>query len=392
MPAPPPGAGQPPNGHSTIGYAKWWRSPALALDLARRVLILTAAMLVAWALAAGTWRAWKTAAGALDAAVKASLPEDTLLRAMIVGAPFYVLGALGAVTLILIASALIGGAFGFLFGIPRMEPGQVVVAPRQTPPTPPTAGTSAPASGAAAAGPMPSADRSSATAQATTTPGQRIPFRPSPALNEIADWLTKIIVGLGLVQARDIGAGFRDIMFWLLKNAGLDRFPAAGAVVPACMIGGLIGGFLAAYLITTLVIGPEIADAADALDTEREALKRQAEEDRIDARLSREAAARFQGEAARAEADRANERARRLAVEAGERAQIASEWQSVDLQALLTDGAARPEVSPVARTFADRRLDPTWSVDERRAWAKINIALGRLEQGFEAYREATETP
>jgi hypothetical protein len=327
-----PGAPQPPL-RPALTYRHPERAVALGLWFAR----LVAALLAVWAVAAGTWRAQRP--GAVHDDALRTIDPDWLVLAG--GAVFYAAGALGAVALVLLAAALVGGAFGFLFGLPRME-GRVAV-------TQGAASEAAVRSGGPAGGGAPAASTPVRTTTEASTAAERTTFRMSPALNEIADWLTKIIVGLGLVQAREIGDGFLAIVTWLLGPVGLSRFPMAGAVVPASIVIGLIGGFVLVYLVMTLVIGRELADAALDLDAER-ARQLEAEE-----RRGLEARAKLEAQRAVVRAWGTREMTRRLDA--------------------LRPGAERPPVDAEAQAFAAQDLS-TVADSEVRAWYNVQRALG----------------
>lgn len=341
--------------------------PYWARKIAGRFGLLVAVPLALWAVAAGTWRALDTTVA--DAEMVGIIGYQTVAAAG--AALFYALGGFAAGVLILVAAGLIGGAFGFLFGLPRMEPrGAGFAASEQR---------RQDTNGAAPAGGPAAENEASSTATARTVVA-RTGFRMSPALNEIADWLTKIIVGVGLVQARDIGDGFASVMHFLLRDAGLMRFPAAGVMVPACMVIGLIGGFILCYLVMTLLVGPQLARAADDLETVSE-LREKA--DRAKERADDEERRRAEAEA----------ETQRTAARARERAKVVDDWRKFDLLELLSQrpGTAKPEVSEAAREFAELDFGACATLDEKLAWAKINAALGRQEQAFEAYQAMQET-
>ncbi len=113
------------------------------------------------------------------------------------------------ILLIAAAAAVVGVLIGFLFGIPR-------VAVRQ---------------------PVEGADDSSAGSLQTNT-----------NLEAISDWLTKIIVGVSLVQADEIVERF-DTLLINLARAGYPR-PVMGGTI----IFFVAAGFLSGYLWTRLVL------------------------------------------------------------------------------------------------------------------------------------------
>jgi hypothetical protein len=344
---------------------KDYRDPGAAVAFGRRLALGGIAVLLLWALAAGTWRA-----------LRHTEQQGFVLRlvqpewlAVLGGSLFYAAGALGAALLILLAAGLVGGAFGFLFGLPRMDgrgapqqltqniaPGQnaQIVSGTSQGGAAPAGGNLAQAPGGASSGatgdgrPAQQAAATAASARAAAAT-ERTYFRMSPALNEIADWLTKIIVGLGLVQAGAIAAGFERIMFWLLGPAGLHRFPLAAIVVPACMLIGVIGGFILVYLMMTLVMGREIADAA--LDLDAETVR------------------------AKEEADREREELQR---KASDRRRLVGTWSGEEIRKKASVRTLRAELplDDAAREFAALDFDGLTSNSERNAWINIRWALG----------------
>ncbi len=117
----------------------------------------------------------------------------------LLGVPIYALKSFGVAMLIGLAAAMIGGLLGFLFGLPRItaEPAAQSVAPS-------AAGTPAPAAATPSneiAG-APTGPPVAAIPQTTVTVSlRRHNWQTSTNLAEISDWLTKIIVGVGLVEA-----------------------------------------------------------------------------------------------------------------------------------------------------------------------------------------------
>lgn len=88
-------------------------------------------------------------------------------------------------------------------------------------------------------------------------PGRR-GWQSSTNLTEISDWLTKIIVGVGLVEAKAI----YDRLSQLSGSLGGMLFDgAAGSrlIIPAVIIAGALLGFLYAYLFTQLRVAQLVA-------------------------------------------------------------------------------------------------------------------------------------
>jgi hypothetical protein len=123
----------------------------------------------------------------------------------------HVLGFIGMIGL---ASLLVGALAGFLFGVPRWaasggEPGR-------------TAG--------------------------------RGEFIPNTNLEQVSDWLTKILVGVGLTQFRAIGSAFGRLLTELKPGFGNGDDSAAfagGLIIYATAV-----GFIAGYVFTAIFLRP----------------------------------------------------------------------------------------------------------------------------------------
>jgi len=137
--------------------------------------------------------------------------------------------SLGVGSLIIVSSALVGGIVGMLFGIPKSiaDPARALA----TPPPQPGQGD-APQNGM----------------QTLST---------NTNLEEISDWLTKIIVGVGLTEARQI-MGFFNTATKRLGASFLVNNPETVdslAAIAGCMVVfGLTVGFLLGYLLTRLFL------------------------------------------------------------------------------------------------------------------------------------------
>ncbi len=137
-----------------------------------------------------------------------------------------------------LAWLVVGVLGGFLFGIPRVLQGSE--------------------SGGAGASPSSSVP--------STLPAQP-PYqqRVNTNLEQISDWLTKIIVGLGLVELRSIPRHMHELAGWMasgITTGDPDRYaPSCAAIV----IYFSIIGFLVGYLLTRLFL----ADAFRRADQPR---------------------------------------------------------------------------------------------------------------------------
>lgn len=162
----------------------------------------------------------------------------TLLYGVFVAEPAQRMAALMAAFLAAAAPFAVGGLVGFLFGIPRTLQDSSAAGPGQI-----AGDTPAPAPGAAPA--------------ATGTAGAlgRRASQDNTNLEQISDWLTKIIVGIGLTQLTQLPA--------MIQSTG-EYIAAAISPHAPTVIGSLIlvvfsiSGFLVAYLLTKADLAREI--------------------------------------------------------------------------------------------------------------------------------------
>lgn len=144
-------------------------------------------------------------------------------------------GAFAAIMATAMAAGMGGAALGFLFGIPR----------------------------SVAAGTQASGDPG---LQADAT---RAGYAQNTNLEQISDWLTKIVVGVGLVEAKDIALGFGRLSADAAVAWGLaDGAATAGAI----MLIGAVVGFLSCYVWTRteFIAGLEQADHQRLINAEKE--------------------------------------------------------------------------------------------------------------------------
>ena len=127
---------------------------------------------------------------------------------------------------VLLSGTLVGAVVGFVFAIPRLltrdDTGSDVV--------PQTDG----------------GDGDGGRVRLRTT---RRPLAGNSNLEEVSDWLTKILVGLGLVNARAAVTTVHDLATYV-ATAGLDGATGAGVVAGTLGIAGMLWGFLFFYLQT----------------------------------------------------------------------------------------------------------------------------------------------
>ncbi len=154
----------------------------------------------------------------------------------------------GASVLIAMAAMLAGGVVGFLFGIPKsgpVPPPQPAAKDGEIPPPPPR-GT-------------------------IEIPG----LRRNTNIEEISDWLTKIIVGLGIYELKEIPTHLHRLAWFLAQTYG-DKPPypyGVFGVVIAILFS--CAGFLVGYLLTVLFM-PGALQRADPTRRRHEELEQDA--------------------------------------------------------------------------------------------------------------------
>ena len=154
-----------------------------------------------------------------------------------------------------VAAASVGGLLGFLFGIPRtLQAGE-----------PHDAGDPRHENGTAAA------------------------YLPNTNLEQISDWLTKILVGVGLTQITAISAWFATVSS--VAAAGLGGSDAGRVVASTMIVFFAVCGFLFGFLWTRLhlpralhdadlgVLAARLRDTADEVKQVKDKLDRQAKAD-----------------------------------------------------------------------------------------------------------------
>lgn len=138
--------------------------------------------------------------------------------------------AIGPVLLWCVACLAVGGVVGFLFGIPRSD-GKV-----------------------AHANVLKDAVTTGGLQTSPTAGRDNVSIRPNTNLEEVSDWLTKIIVGLTLVHLKSI----EERVMAISRNAAsaLSAAPTASDVsaATALIVGFAVIGFLCGYLYTRLFL------------------------------------------------------------------------------------------------------------------------------------------
>jgi hypothetical protein len=214
---------------------------ALCPDLSRRnwetdttfkmlsnAILLFGMVLVLWGAGAGLMRTVWLYDTAKESSRWLQGCSDDCNAARVIGIVVFALvqmaRAISALLALALMAAAIGGALGFLFGLPR----------------PPTA----------------------AEQQEKQRTGAR--WKLSTNLTEISDWLTKIIVGVGLVEATKAWGAFTASTV-VVAGYLFESRHGSPAVVGCALAGGAVFGFLFAYLYTQLIIARLLAEADTGL-------------------------------------------------------------------------------------------------------------------------------
>jgi hypothetical protein len=139
--------------------------------------------------------------------------------------------AVGVGLLVAGASAMAGGLLGFLFGIPRsLQTGNGVAAQSEQ-----------------------TGNRAAAANE------QAVTYRANTNLEQISDWLTKILVGVGLTQLTAIPEKLKSLAVFLSPGFSSVQHPDVMAMV--VVIYFTISGFLFGYLWTRLFLGEALREA-----------------------------------------------------------------------------------------------------------------------------------
>lgn len=147
--------------------------------------------------------------------------------------------AVAAVAVLVGAAAfLVGGLLGFIFGIPRSLSAEDGPAPERAPTT--------------------NADA------ANGDTGPRAPaYRSNTNLEQISDWLTKILVGVGLVQLGTLVKETGNLVDFLSPALGDE--PSTPSFALALLLLYTISGFLIVYLLTRVYLGRVFAHADELM-------------------------------------------------------------------------------------------------------------------------------
>lgn len=159
-------------------------------------------------------------------------------------------GAAGVVAAVAGAASACGALVGFVFGIPRSLQG---------------AGTAA-----AAPGSEPAVGQAGAPSTAPAGSGHDAHYGANTSLEQISDWLTKILVGVGLTQLTQLPGALESYATYI--GGALPGMTGSAVFVGALTLHFTVCGFLAGYLWTRLKLGEALskADVLTRAEFERE--------------------------------------------------------------------------------------------------------------------------
>lgn len=129
-----------------------------------------------------------------------------------------------------------GMLLGFLFAIPRILPAGAIIAPARVPANGGKRETD------------PAVSTAGIVGQTATSPSEI-----NSNLVEVSDWLTKIIVGVGLVELKHLPAAAQSVADYIAPSLGVDArvgAPVAGGI----MLFYSVLGFLVGYLLTRIYL------------------------------------------------------------------------------------------------------------------------------------------
>lgn len=97
------------------------------------------------------------------------------------------------------------------------------------------------------------------TQEPTGTGQKRNPYLPNTNLEQISDWLTKIIVGVGLVEIRAVVGWFDNI--GTIAGPAIWPSPAGRIIATAILVHNLLMGFFQGFLVAYLYLPKAFANA-----------------------------------------------------------------------------------------------------------------------------------
>ena len=162
------------------------------------------------------------------------------------------LSLFGAGGLVALASLMAGALVGFIFGIPRfLRERQIGLTPTKSTP--------------AEHLPLSSISRTRPVTEETSQGESRAAatrFQGNTNLEEISDWLTKIIVGVGLTKLANIPDYVKRLTVFVTYSIGSKHPQFSESIAFSLMVAFSICGFFMGYLMTRLFL-PRALDEAE---------------------------------------------------------------------------------------------------------------------------------
>lgn len=209
--------------------------------------------------------------GFLEIVPRNSRVPIVLLAIFVMGTAVVILGGFSKSNYLVVPALLWAFGFcvsgmllGFLFAIPRTLPSGAVIA---------SAPAQSPATGQGTAG---TAEVSSEQGAAARTQAATVPASGYNEINsnlvEVSDWLTKIIVGVGLVELKDLPKNAESVAAFIAPSLGItprSAIPIAGGI----MLFFSVLGFLIGYLVTRIYLAVIIKWADNMVKIQNEPVR-----------------------------------------------------------------------------------------------------------------------
>lgn len=210
-------------------------------------------------------------------------------------------------------------------------------------------------------------------------------YRANGNLEEVSDWLTKILLGAGISQLGNVGAALTAVVNYI--SPGIGNSSAAKAFAAGLIVSYVVGGFFLGYLFARLRLGPAflVADDRSKKLAKPQTLKDLRELEAIiqpdDRRHGLPAADTLTKEQAKRTIEVFDDVAQLKA--AGEA------FDSTDYQTLARSLLAAGRYEEAAATFIDAAAaDPTSPNSLINAGAVLGKYVGRLDDAEKLYLEA----
>ncbi|MBN2303973.1 MAG: hypothetical protein JXQ72_05825 [Anaerolineae bacterium] len=218
-------------------------------------------------------------------------------------------------------------------------------------------------------------------------------YRPNTNLEQISDWLTKILVGVGLTQITKVPEGFDALAVYLAEGLSTDTAinPAHKVFAAMIIVYALVGGFLLSYLWSRLFLQSALTQAD--VYGERLASLRKEVQDREDTRTALLQAVQDQlehsGEASPISQDKLN--AVVNAAPSSARIETFDRLREIRRAAWRDEKPDRVKIERTVPVFKALAASDTVSI-QHRSWGEIGFALKDAQFACKAEAENTSLP